>query len=332
MPFSVAFTRGLMALVAVAPLALAFEAEAEEACGDRSCPTGFRCETYPTACPDIDCADDSGSCPACEPGTEELCVPATCRSNADCAADMLCVTEERTRCDDSAAADCGDAREGEKPDCAPAPEANCTTERVSQCVPRWQLPCTSAADCGAGFTCDQRESCTCSGSSGSGGGGDPGTPTPADAEERAATPAPDDCSCVPSGEFGCAVIETACTSDESCPAGWTCEENREGVCWSGPEGSGCEPAEPAKLCAPPYSNLGGGRGVNHDDSESSGDGLGETEAPTTAGGDKGETSDGAEVITTDRGCATAALPRSRGAAALWLALGLGAVFISRRRR
>jgi hypothetical protein len=331
MPFPVVFPRGLIALIAVAPLVVAVDARAEETCGDRSCPTGFRCETYPTACPEIDCAADSGSCPVCEPGTEAVCVPKTCGSHADCAADMLCATEERTRCDDGAAADCGDAREGEKPDCTPAPEANCTTERVSQCVPRWQLPCTSAADCGVGFTCEQRESCTCSGSSGSGGGADPGMPTPADAEERA-VPAPDDCSCVPSGEFACVVIETACTGDASCPAGWTCQESREGVCWSGPEGSGCEPADPAKLCAPPYSDLGDGRGIEHDDGESSGAGNGEPPAPTTTGGESADGSDGDEVITTDRGCATTGLPRSGGAGAVWLALGIGAVIFSRRRR
>lgn len=321
----------LIALFALAPLGAAREARADEACA--SCPKGFRCETIQSLCPDIDCVEGAEPCPACEPKTEQACVPVACTSDADCATDMSCVTEERTRCDGDAADDCGDAREGEEaPDCKPAPATNCTTERVMQCVPRWQLPCNSATDCGAGFECKERETCTCAGSEGSGGGSDPGTPQPADSGERAATPAPADCSCEPSGEFACVVIETACSTDANCAAGWTCEDNGKGACWSGPEGEGCEPADPAKLCAPPYSRLGGGRGVELDDGETSGSGSGAPEAPVTSGSQDGDDAEGSGVVTTERGCGVTRSPRSSGAATIWTVSALLGLVMSRRRR
>ena len=319
----------LLALAGALPLLIAVEARADQACGDSSCPKGFSCETYPTACPDIACDGDDGSCPVCEPGTEQVCVPVPCDSDSDCATDMRCVREERTSCDGGSAS-CDDAGEGEKPSCVPAAEENCTTRVVSQCVPRWLLPCTTASDCGAGFTCEELDSCSCGGSSGSAGGSDP-APTPEGAEDAPErVPAPDEsCSCEPSGEFACVAVETACETDSACAAGWTCEENREGACWSGPEGSGCEPADPAKLCVPPYSDLGGGRGVDLDDGESTGSGSGAPEVPDEAGGSDDES--GPTVVTTDRGCAVASPARS-GASVAWLGLGLFGLFVSRRRR
>lgn len=327
------FRPSLIALIALAPLGPVREARADEVCGDASCPKGFRCETIESLCPDIDCVEGAEPCPACEPRAEEVCVPVACTSDADCATDMSCVAEERTRCEGDTASDCGDAREGEeKPDCAPAPATNCTTELVRQCVPRWQLPCTSAADCGAGFECKELETCGCAGSEGSGGGSDPGLPEPDDSGERAATPAAPDCSCEPSGEFACVVIEAACSTDANCPAGWSCEDNGKGVCWSGPEGEGCEPADPAKLCAPPYSRLGGGRGVDLDDGETSGSGNGAPEGPVTSGNEGGSDQKDSEVVTTERGCSVTGSPRSPSAAAMWLMLGLAGALVSRRRR
>jgi hypothetical protein len=78
--------------------------------------------------------------------------------------------------------------------------------------------------------------------------------------DMAVAPPPDEqCGCEPTGEFACKVVETACTQDSDCPADWTCEDNPMGVCWADSQGnSGCTPADPAKLCQPPYSDLGGG--------------------------------------------------------------------------
>jgi MYXO-CTERM domain-containing protein len=284
-------------------------ASAQEACGEDTCPKGYGCEQVPRPCLAIACAPGS-ECPVCE-GTVAQCVPEACNSDADCDEHMICVTSEVTECTGATPAcepGAGDCANGA--DRAPA---DCTTHTDSQCVPRWDLQCQTAADCGAGFTCEEQLSCSCSGGgatgsagsgsggASSGGGSDPSAPAPPPPGPRAEaggasgdaakpapgsappgaapappgttpTPAPlppapgrepSNCSCSPSGVSACVLIEQACETDAQCPSGWSCDDNPEGECWASSDGSsGCTPADPAKLCLPPYRDLGGysGRG------------------------------------------------------------------------
>src|SRR5690606_31419945 len=200
-------------------------------------------------------------------------------SNADCAEDMVCVTREIP---------CVRATPACPPDgpCPEPAELDCAPESISQCVPRWSLPCSVDADCGDGFECVEVEECGCGSSAGAPGSGPSAAPTPGlppesgaspgddsradvppDPSFAAPTPPPDGervpperggsdpiCECSPSGVKSCRMIEQACTADTDCPSGWTCVDNPEGVCWSRPDGdTGCTPADPPKLCFPPYS-------------------------------------------------------------------------------
>jgi MYXO-CTERM domain-containing protein len=268
-------------------------AEAQEQCGETECPKGYTCETSTLGCPLIACMEGD-ECKPCEPAEYSWCAPAPCETDADCGAHMKCAAIEQMDCGgatEPAVEPC--AADGECKVAAPDAPVECTSTTLHQCQPQWTLPCETAADCGEGFACKERESCWCSGSTGSVGsgvGGSTGTagassggaaavdlPLPAEDrdigtgtdEEGAApegdvaeAPPPDEqCGCEPSGEFACEVVETACAHDSDCPADWTCEDNPMGSCWIDSEGnSGCTPADPAKLCQPPYSRLGGGGG------------------------------------------------------------------------
>lgn len=266
-----------LALAVSAPLFVASQASAQQACGDTTCPAGFSCQTQPGACPAIACADEE--CPPCNAPDEQYCVPAACETDAGCGEGMVCA-EYTTPCDIAVpdAAECppGVDCKAADPAFAPAPPPDCTPSTERLCTPRWQLPCETATDCGPGFACVERESCS-SGSSGSSGS----APTPSDREPAKpsdsgaapAAPLPNDppvVSCEPTGHFACVMVETACATDANCAAGWTCRDNPEGVCWAGPNGErGCEPADPPKLCMPPYSDLPthGGRATVDDSGE-----------------------------------------------------------------
>jgi hypothetical protein len=145
-------------------------AAAAEPCGDTSCPKGYACEEVPAACPAIACAPGS-DCPPCD-ATVLACVPEPCSSDADCETDMVCLKQTQQECSGEAAPACPPGATCDLP--APAP-AECNTVESSQCVPRWSLPCATAASCGDGFSCVERESCSCPGSPGSSGGGSSGS-------------------------------------------------------------------------------------------------------------------------------------------------------------
>lgn len=248
-------------------------AAAAEPCGDTSCPKGYACEEVQAGCPAIDCAPGS-DCPPCQ-GTVLACVPEPCSSDSDCDTDMVCLEQTQTECSGSGEAPA--CAPGEKCDAPPPEPADCNTVTTSQCVPRWTLPCATAANCGDGFSCVEQESCGCTGSSGgsSGSGGassggatppsTPGTepappssdpvppsdpddsgsedrapdpkPNPATPPGAAPAPLPPDCSCEPSGVKACVLNEVACNADSDCPSGWTCGDNPEGVCWASSDGS-----------------------------------------------------------------------------------------------
>jgi MYXO-CTERM domain-containing protein len=343
MPHRALLVPSLAALV----LTLGGNAFAQEACGDTTCPKNWECATEPAPCPDLPC--DGADCPPCE-GTTEACRALPCASDADCDPAMRCVTEQHTVCT-GGDEPCG-ANDGGKPECPEPEPVDCTVETISACVPAYVLPCESAAGCGEGFTCEPVEECSCGGSSGApadGGGAEPAPrPAPdggdafAPADGGAEPPPPDDCTCVPTDTNHCVPVKAACTEATAaadCPSGWTCVDNPEGVCFSGPEGSGCTPADPPMVCAPPFSDLGGGVRGGDDGGETGGGtpvGLpdGGTEPPAAGGaGRSGNGAENDDAMSSERGGCSVTRPSgaSSGALAGFVLAALGLVLARRRR-
>lgn len=382
----VSIKRAALSALVFGVLAVAPNALAQEACGDSTCPKGYRCETVPAPCPAIACAPGS-DCPVCD-GEVEMCVALPCASDADCDEQMVCFEREvASECTGTAPA-CPPGSE------CPAPEpAECTIVTESSCVPRWALPCDAAADCGAGFECVEQQSCSSPGSPGSGGGtparpggssggasggssggaaepqpdrapagtagsagfAPPSAPEPAPAPQPApAEPAPapapveerPEVTCRPSGVKQCQVIERACSADADCPSDWSCVDNPEGVCWQNADGSsGCESADPAKLCLPPYRSLGGGYGETTNGAPGRGEDSGAPPASPTPGSPaigQGPSSpagaEGDELAGTDdgsessEGCSFVGASPSTGGGAAAALLALAALGLRRQRR
>jgi hypothetical protein len=122
------------------------------------------------------------------------------------------------------------------------------------------------------------------------------------------------------------------------------------VCWSGPDGSGCEPGDPAKLCMPPYIDVGGYPGRGEDSAGPGGTpprGNGET--PTSPGSPEPgvpatgnppaptptpsegveENADAADADS--GGCTVSAAPRAGGTSGVVFALAAALSFAVRRR-
>lgn len=361
------------AAIALGAAAVPGRALAEQACGDKTCPLGFTCETASSTCPAIACADDAPDCKTCTASTSNYCVAAECAADTDCGAHMVCAGQEVVDCPAPPPAKrCAPNETCPEPD-APADRSTaCTTKTVKRCTPRWELPCRMASDCGDGFTCEEQQSCTCSGSSGGGSGGtatgggttgSTGTATPTTASDAPTSapgvaPAQDggsssSCTCAPTGTFACVVRVKACTADADCPTDWTCRDNPNAVCSRDLSGqSGCKPADPAKVCTPPYSNVsvGQGRGTSGPASEDAADVTSQpkgeqttgTPAPVAPGAtdSNGVTGAGAAVGTakpvTHDGCAVGAAAGGLDARAAlgWSLIGLGIVVagFARRRR
>src|SRR5260221_8586715 len=128
-----------------------------------------------------------------------LCVPASCLSDSDCASEMVCHWTSLP-CPEHV------------PDCEPA--------TIQQCTPKYDLPCHVAADCGAGFSCVMNQECTCPGGVGSGesggAGGSSGTAGmgAGGTGGSTATPPPidGDCTCAPSTTGSCQAVPMPCTA------------------------------------------------------------------------------------------------------------------------
>lgn len=328
-------------LVATAALLLASLAPrvalAQSSCSDDSeCEQGFECTVVgASGC------DAAAPAPTCPPGescelpepqpceTTELraCTPAACTSDAQCADGMVC----HSWIEGCAKSSC--ACPSDMPDCTCDPQPACEPDTVSQCTPRYMLPCQQAADCGPGFSCEQQEvPCAC-------GGGSAGTPTPGAGagagfappegaggqSSGAPLPYPEPCVCEPSNVYVCVAQVIECTSDAACPAGWACEQEVQAdrpAC----VGDRCPEAEPVppprSLCRPEYYGGGGvDVGVPGDDP-----------APTVGSADpesgNGEdaTGDGNESAA----CQFGQAPASSGA--LSLLVVLGALIGLKRRR
>lgn len=227
--------------LAAAPFAYSTTALAEESCGDSTCPQGYTCEVAPGACLAIFC--DGPGCAPCDPRPVEYCAPAACSSNADCGEGMLCAEHATTVCEDATSPACAP---GERCEVAPD-ERNCTSETTFSCTPRWQLPCGVDADCGAGFTCEEQETCSTPAYP-----ADPGDREPASAASRESF----EVTCEPSGVFACVAEPVECASSADCPADWTCSAVNDTVCTDAAGGNDCQLAARASFCQPPYSHLG----------------------------------------------------------------------------
>jgi hypothetical protein len=318
---------GAFSLTLAAPLVAPPTASAQEACGGVQCPRGYECKSEEETCPAIDCVEGQ-ECPPCEPELIEYCSPLPCASDADCASDMVCHSEDVRECTGTGSAPCERAEDGGAAECPPPlpPEDEaCTTTRVSQCVPRYLLPCESASDCGAGFTCEEVMECSCSSSAGR-PNPDSSEPIPPDSEAGGGSDDEPDCTCEPTGHFGCRVVITACSSDADCESGWSCIDNSDGVCSSDSDGNAdCEPADPARLCAPPYIDLVGSRGIGKGVSEDGGD----TSSPGSAGSDD----DSAESDSEERSSGGCAITNERAPNELaFLLVGIAAALAARRKK
>ncbi len=297
---------------ALAVLAPAAALAADAPSCDLDCGQGFVCELQAQPCPLILCLDENDpSCPRCDGAPVPQCVAAPCQSDADCGGGTVCAEHTvLVECPIVAPTPGMAGGSSERKAAADAPErTGCTPTEVLQCTPRWQLPCETDGDCGAGFRCEEQQSCSVP----------PAAPTDPDARERAADV---EVTCEPSGVFACVVVETPCVSDADCAAQFVCAESPSRSCSSGAYGgTDCEPAGEGKLCTPAVTAFA---------TDSAGGVLSDAPVPTLA-------SNGAEAASSDAassagGCALNAPARSASFPALLAALGLAATFAARRKR
>lgn len=332
--------RALWLIASVATTLLASNVTfADELCGDTTCQKGFVCRSYEmgkcSATPTKDVGEpratggtasapamvpgagaagpsDTYADPVCESYTAYECVPAPCTVDADCADGMVCHTFTNQSC---AGSDPMPTCRVDDPECLakPVETPECTTTTTQQCVARYQLPCTTASDCGPGFTCEEQQSCWCSGStpaSGPAADGSEGSsvaPTrvtsgpsalsvasgavsssdgskDSDAKPVDVSVDAPDCGCAPTGTFECRLQTIACTADVDCPSGLVCVENPNGYCWASSDGtSGCTTPDPAKVCQPRYYQGGVGVSTGQDDALNAGSG-GQASVPPTGTG------------------------------------------------
>lgn len=311
-------------LALAAPLWSSKPAAAAESCAELTCPRGYSCQLAPGACPTIDCV--GSDCPVCEPTPLAFCAAAQCNTNADCGEGMLCAEHVTTACAATAVAPCdpaGDCRVETR-------DLDCTSETSLWCTPRWQLPCSKDADCGAGFRCEEQQACSVPPSRREDVGAPDGK------GDIAPAPVPDvQVTCTPTGDFSCIVIERTCATDGDCAPGWTCAANPSVACSASSDGrESCTPADPANLCRPPYSDLPSSGPVAI--ATDSGSELMGAAPPRAAGGDAlstpGAVSDpDASAPTVEGGCSLGTPHGSRSGLALF-AFGLAALFGARRRR
>ena len=298
-------------MVSLGAVCLWTQAARAQACAkDEDCVKGFTCQAYETSvCPTSPACERGKECPAPEPCTTETqhqCAPAACKTNADCADFMVCHTSTTTECPAvPATAACPPNQTCPPPE--PVDAGSCKPVTSTQCVPRYELPCETAADCGDGFSCEAVEECTCSGT---GASGDPGSaPSAVDAgaasgsgsSSSAFAPAPQDagvevvpekaprtmttCECHPSTVKSCRLKELDCKTDTDCPSALICRTFGGGSasCMVSPDGGECVTVTSETFsiqrCEPRYYGSVGGVGKDGSTQATSG-GL----APATPSG------------------------------------------------
>jgi MYXO-CTERM domain-containing protein len=129
------------------------------------------------------------------------------------------------------------------------------------CTFKWALPCTAAADCGDGFSCQPAVTVSCSGGSSSGAGNTSGG---SGGGVGTVEPVADMCTSSTSYPGSCHPLATTCATDADCPSSWTCQDNVSGgtggtVGTGGIAGAGG--ASPATQVTDQGSASGSGSGV-----------------------------------------------------------------------
>jgi len=341
----------------VSSLASAIVAPAPGCGTGPACAYGFECTQIGASggcAPSAPCVAGQ-ACPPPEPCTTTIeygCVPAHCAQDADCSSGMVCHawTEPcvTTAC----------ACPANSPNCDCAPPPACDPQTVSMCTPRYDLPCKVAADCGAGFTCEEAQNCGCASageasppSAGSGGASSSSSgaaPAPSGgAAGSSADPVPPiDCGCQPSGQMQCMAQDISCQTAAQCPAGWSCQV--ENIAEPGPAcapGFDCPmlpaPQPAVSKCVPPYYGAQSGGDLEVPSTPTSNTGGGSTSVGTGSPGTAGTTgipnegtpqpsSTGDGQAHESSACAMGHAPASSGALALLTMLG--ALFGLKRRR
>jgi uncharacterized protein (TIGR03382 family) len=250
-------------LSAGAPLWPGMKAAAQDCTGDADCGAGYRCQTdsYESCSGEITCTPD-GECTEiedeCETVSYAWCTNALCTVDADCPSTMACHAQTTWECSGGmAGASAGGT--GGAVDAGVYEESTCVEVPAdSVCIPRHQLPCTVASDCGGGFDCVQSTYWECSGGGAGGMGGDAdggtapqagaggavaadaGASTPVDADGGVDYPGGDyECHEVPSAEQYCSLQDLPCTADAECPEGLSCLNRYVWTCdGGGSAGSG----------------------------------------------------------------------------------------------
>ena len=282
---------GLFGLTALS----ARSAFADSQCAsDADCVKGWQCQvTGESGCASA-CApgQDCSQVPPCQTEEYKSCVPGPCKADSDCADGMVCYTTTNGCVTTTPACPPGAT-------CA-QPADSCAPSTTSQCLPKYDVPCTADKDCGDGFTCVP-DVCACaSAGSGSSDGSNGATP----AMDGGAAPSdpsnpPVTCSCPATTTSRCQAVAKDCTTDKDCPSSWTCETIGGDTCVDAPPtpapepngGAGnnsapadkadaapCQPAPAIHQCMPPYYTLGGGSYVS-----GGGTAVEGTGAPTGAG-------------------------------------------------
>jgi MYXO-CTERM domain-containing protein len=293
-----------LATIPLLLVAITATASAQSACDtDADCVLGFRCETVMESCPDIACPPGEEDCPEplpCEPEAFSFCVPGPCASSSDCAAGLECLGVTSFDCP-AAPPPCDPDDEGcDPPDSG---DYDCTEVTESYCLPPYLAPCDVDADCGAGFTCEASEICSCSAG--------PGDEEP-------------DCSCEPGGESYCQIIPVECTADSDCAADWTCEGAGGDVTCSYDPGTGeesCEPGPTTSYCVPPFFWDAGYAG---DEAEGS-------PLDAATGGSESRVTEDIDRAEPSAGCSAAPGSSAGSAGAALLALAVLAIATLRRR-
>jgi MYXO-CTERM domain-containing protein len=124
---------------------------------DSDCATGMVCYTTQTSgCDSAPACPPGSNCPtpSCAPTTQSSCIPrydAPCKADADCGAGFSCLADS-TGC---ACANAGSApsADGGTPEPIPPTTCDCPAATTSSCH-ALPVTCTTAADCAAGWTCE----------------------------------------------------------------------------------------------------------------------------------------------------------------------------------
>ena len=271
------------------------------ASGGAECAAGYRCQTESyescggeiTCTPDGECTESDGGC---SPFSYSYCTNAICDEDADCPSTMACRAQTTWQCSGSGSAGAGgggavggagggddgmqpaDGGVADEPyDCVEVPAD-------SLCIPRYELPCTVASDCGGGFDCVQSTGWECSGS-GAAGAGSPRPPVAtggmtgggtsdggtSDGDADGGVGYPDyECHEVPGTDYYCQLQDLPCTATAECPEGlecldqyiWTCDGSGTGGAAAAGAGGAAAGGTGGGMASPPSTDGDADAGVD----------------------------------------------------------------------